>query len=144
MLCSQQCGKSLALRVSAALLLLVWVCSLSVCSTECLCHQGRSQSEHMDQADKGHSDDSDRSDHHDDSFCNSLRSTCLTSTAESLVKPDFVFFVLNSTSVAQGIDNSDAESPFSRQPPDRKWVFTPEVCLGPALRCHAPPFSSWV
>jgi hypothetical protein len=27
----------------------------------------------------------------------------------------------------------------SRQPPDRRWAFTPEVCLGPAFRSLAPP-----
>jgi hypothetical protein len=27
----------------------------------------------------------------------------------------------------------------ARQTKRREWVFTPEVCLGPAFRSHAPP-----
>jgi hypothetical protein len=98
----------------------------------------------VDKAKQDHSSDSDKSDHHDSSFCDSLHSTCLTSTTEKIVKPDFAAFIVSWFSAAAEIETCLPEAPASRQPPDRKWVFTPEVCLGPAFRCHAPPVSSLI
>jgi len=32
------------------------------------------------------------------------------------------------------------QAAFTLRVRSREWVFTPEVCLGPAFRSHAPPF----
>jgi hypothetical protein len=113
-----------------------------MCSTECLCLDDHCESEHADQANKGHPGDSDKSDHHDSSFCDSLHSTCLTSTTVEVAKPDFLICWQDFLSAAPGSDIPLAGAPILRQPPDRKWVFTPDVCLGPAFRCHGPPVSA--
>jgi hypothetical protein len=140
MICARQRGLRVMLRIGAALSLLFWVSALATCSTECLCSDEHSESENIDLAHNSHSHDSGKEDHHAGSFCDSLHSTCLPSTTVESVKPDFRVFTLNLLAAAPAIEIFCMEAPSSRQPPDAKWVFTPEVCLGPAFRSLAPPF----
>jgi hypothetical protein len=47
-------------------------------------------------------------------------------------------FIIASLVVAFETPNL-ADAILTRQAPPRDWVFTPEVCLGPAFRSLAPP-----
>ena len=132
-------------RICAALLALVWVAAFAICSTDGL--GGHSDSDHAARAAQtepahGHSD-SDKHDEHDDSFCVALHSVCLASASPTLTKPDFgLAFAQDFAFITHSIPLHAPETAIFRQPPEREWVFTPEVCLGPALRSHAPPFVS--
>ena len=131
------------LRMCAAVSLLFWLAAFSFCSTECLAQH--SDSDHVTQATTApdhHDSDSDHHDH-DDSFCVSLRSFAPASTVCELTKPNFALaFAINFPSLSHLVSVVEPEVPISRQPPDRAWLSTPEVCLGPALHSLAPPISS--
>lgn len=128
-------------RLVAAAMLLVWVTAVAACSTECSCAD--SDSDQMAPASladsHGHSHDTDRDCDHDDSLCTSLHSLTPVSTVTILARPDFGACPLAVLSPAQLIAVAPAETSISRQPPERDWVFTPEVCLGAAFRSLAPP-----
>ena len=128
------------LRSFAAVMLLVWVAAFMACSTKCFCAD--SDSEHAEQASaaNNHSPGSDKDCNHDDSFCTSLHSLTPVSTAAVLDKPDFgLAFTLDFLSTAQLVTVAQTETSVSREPPDRQFVFTPEVSLGAAFRSLAPP-----
>ena len=71
--------------------------------------------------------------------CVTLKSALVSSDATTLVQPDFQ---LLHTPAPLTLDMTAVEptASFSRQAKLRDWVFTPEVCLGPAFRSLAPPF----
>jgi hypothetical protein len=131
------------LRSLAAVMLLVWVATVTACTTECLCAD--SDSQHMGQMPTANSQShdshgSDKDCDHDDSFCTSLHSLTPVSTAAVLDKPDFgLAFTLDFLSTAQLVTVAQTETSVSRQPRPCEWVFTPEVCLGAAFRSLAPP-----
>ena len=130
------------LRIWAALSLLVWLAATGFCLTECAGEDSHSESAQMEQAAQSgsQSHDSDKHDSHDDSLCVSLHSVCPVSPNSILVKPDFsLAFTLNFLSTAHLETVAQAETFIFRQPPDRQFVFTPEVCLGAAFRSLAPP-----
>ena len=133
------------LRLCAAVSLVFWLAAFALCSTECLEHTD-SNSDHVAQAAANHGQhDSDKTDNHDDSFCISLHSFAPSSDQHVLVKPNFgLNFAHHFITAAQIIPVTEPEATTLRQPPDREWRFTPEVCLGPAFRSHAPPSSSLV
>ena len=83
--------------------------------------------------------DSDNHGGHDDSVCNSLKMVVHTANNNAVLKPAFGFWILSFVSSPQALTVAKIESPVSRQPPDREWLFTPAVYLGPAFRSHAPP-----
>jgi hypothetical protein len=133
-------------RIFAAGVLLVWLAAFTHCSTECLAgdSDSYSQAEHSHPAAEPstRSHDSDKHGSHDDSFCIALHSICPVSTDSVLAKPDFgLACPLNFVSTAQFAALTPPEALVSRQPPDREWVFTPEVSLGPAFRSLAPPLT---
>ena len=133
------------LRSLAAAMLLVWLAAWVFCSVDCC--GGDSDGPpgpHDEQADSSHHDhdqapDSDNHSGHDDSACNTLKTLVPTACNLVLVKPDFGCCILSFVSLPQALTAAQIETPVSRQPPDRERVFTPEVCLGPAFRSHAPP-----
>ena len=131
------------LRLLAAGTLLCWLGALALCSTECF--EGDSD-HHAGQKEiaSSHSDahptpDSENHSGHDDSVCDSLKTLVPTAHTDLLPKPDFGFCFLNFAAVPQALTVAECEAPVSRQPPDREFVFTPEVFLGPAFRSLAPP-----
>jgi hypothetical protein len=127
------------LRIYAAALLVVWLAAVGVCSTDCLGEDSHAEAAHMEKAatTSGQSHDSDS---HDDSLCVSMHSLCPAQANTILIKPDFgLAFTLDFVSTAQIVDVAAPETFVSRQPPDREFVFTPEVCLGAAFRSLAPP-----
>ena len=134
-------------RICAALLALGWVAALAICSSDCLGYHsdsGHATREAQTAPAHGHSD-SDRHHEHDDSFCAALDSVCLAAAGPALIKPEFgLAFIQVFVSRPPAIALYEPEAAISRQTPERAWVFTPEVCLGPALRSHAPPVISLI
>ena len=131
------------LRLLAATTLLCWLGALALCSTECF--EGDSD-HHAGQKEiaSSHSDahptpDSENHSGHDDSACVSLKTLVPTAHTDLLPKPDFGFCFLSFVPLPQTLTVAECEAPVSRQPPDREFVFTPEVFLGPAFRSLAPP-----
>jgi len=134
-----------AARFCAAMSLAGWLAALVFCSADCLIGDCQCQPGHDEQAtfshhDNDHTPDSDGQDGHHDSFCDSLKSVVHTTGRSVLSKSDFgVAFTLSFVAHSQALTIAEIEVPVSRQPPDRNWVFRPEVSLGPAFRAHAPP-----
>ncbi len=78
-------------------------------------------------------------DHDDNSFCLALHSLTPFFHVAVLEKPDFALaFNLDFISTALPVE-SPVGTFVLRQPPDREFVFTPEVSLGAAFRSLAPP-----
>ena len=131
------------LRLLAAATLLCWLGALALCSTECF--EGDTD-HHAGQKEiaSSHSDDhptpdSENHSGHDDSVCGSLKTLVPTAHNNVLPKPDFGFGFLSFVSLPQALTVAENKTLVSRQQPDREFVFTPEVCLGPAFRSLAPP-----
>ena len=72
--------------------------------------------------------------------CNTLKVLMAGSGAYTLAAPVLqpVAF-LAPPSLALSVPEVELDAAFLRQAYLRDWVFTPEVCLGPAFRSHAPP-----
>ncbi len=149
---SRQRKTSLAFRLCAVVSLLVWVAASGFCSVESLFgpaeHHAHGAAQHEHDAAPAsadsdhHSHDSDKSgDEH--SCCASLAAAVPSAQQTVLAKPDFGKLVsLSYLWLAQALAVVQPEAPISRQAQHREFIFTPEVCLGPAFRSHAPPFSS--
>jgi hypothetical protein len=95
-------------------------------------------------ASHSHSHDSDKSDgddgHDEDSCCSTLK--CVPQAAGSFILStlDFAKFAyFHFAFLSQTPALSEPENGPPRQASPRNWVFTPEVCLGPAFRSLAPP-----
>ena len=142
---SRRTSLSPLLASLAAATLLVWLAALVFCSADCFFGDSHCQpSHHEEQAVASHHEhdqtpDSDKHNERHDSACDSLKTLVPTAHSNVLPKPDFCFCVLGFVSPPQGLAVAQIETPISRQPPDRDWLFTPEVYLGPAFRSHAPP-----
>ena len=154
MICSQQRRLKPMFRIYAAVMVLVWVAASWFCSEEPLFVHPKSferdsdkTAHHQDEAvpsstDSDHSHDSDKHDDGEHSCCDSLKATPQFASSGIFTKPDFGKpFTLNPLWLIQALTFVQPEVSVSRQPPNREWVFTPEVCLGPAFRSHAPPFA---
>jgi hypothetical protein len=130
-------------RSLAAVTLLVWLSALVLCSVDCCVGDADCHSCHHDeQAAASHRDqapDSDNHDGHDDSACVTVKTLVPTANSLALIKPDFGFCTLSFILPLQVSTAAQIETSVSRQPPDREWLFTPLVCLGPAFRSLAPP-----
>ena len=133
------------LRSLAAATLLIWLAALVFCSFDCCVGISDCQSWHHDeQAAASHHDhdqapDSDNHSGDGDSICDSLKTVVHAANKNLLLKPDFGFSILSFFSPSQALTVAQIETPVSRQPPDREWLFTPAVYLGPAFRSLAPP-----
>lgn len=146
-----------ALRLWAALSVLVWIAALAQCAMEPLIgnfHSGANHhtastahDHHGDEAapahqETGHSHDSDPNGDHGDSCCTSLKAALSNTASFQLTHPDLgQLFALNSLWLTQALTPVESEISPPRQAKNREWVFTPEVCLGPAFRSHAPPLA---
>ena len=131
------------LRSFAAVTLLCWLGALALCSTEC-CEEDSAHHAGQKEIASSHADDhptpdSENHSGNDDSVCASLKTLIPTAHNNVLPKPDFGFCLLSFVSLPQALTVAGGEAPTSRQPPDREFVFTPLVCLGPAFRSLAPP-----
>ena len=129
------------LRWFAGATVLVWIVASGFCSVEHFFGHAESDAAPASET-ADHSHDSDKHDDSEHSCCDSLKATPQLGSSTVLNHPDFgkllsPDFLL----LAQVLTFVQPEAPISRQPPDRQWVFTPEVFLGPAFRSHAPPLA---
>ena len=137
-------------RGFAAATLLTWIGAQALCQTSCIiggCHdEGGDTSCHPVNVASPHHGDPDHGsqpcddDCCADASCLTLKSALIGNGALPLVTPQLL--LLHLVAPFMLVLDATANEPvafFSRQATPRKWVFTPEVCLGPALRSHAPP-----
>ena len=140
------------LRSFATGALLVWVAAQVLCFAHCNFGVGHGDFEeascHGSAPAPAHHDDGDSSspDHHESSAsatCSTLKSALVGGSATALVQPDFqLLYPLPPIALALVATAAEPTTSFTRQARTRDWVFTPEVCLGPAFRSLAPPFRS--
>ena len=138
------------LRSFAAEALLVWVAAQVFCFAHCNFGVGHGSSEqpscHASAPSQTHHEDGDSSGpaHHDASgsaACATLKSALVGSGSAALVQPDFrLLYTLAPVVLTFDMNVTEPTADFFRQAKAHDWVFTPEVCLGPAHRSHAPPY----
>ena len=119
----------LPLQLMALFCLLVWIASIAVCAADCV--GGQKQHDCCHKKSSGNP--------HDKPLC--LHSQTIASAPLSVQtsKPDFGIqpFLI---SQFQNLSSQLESEPVSfRQAVRSDFVFTPEVCLGPAFRSLAPP-----
>lgn len=134
------------MRFFAAVALVAWLGALWLCSSECAAEEPHSNPGHHEQAASsqhasGEPADSDGHEGHSDFFCDSVKSVFHARTGDLVPKPDFGPALILSIPAPVAPVPAESETPVSRQAKPWFWVFTPEVCLGPALRSHAPPLA---
>ena len=149
---SRQKTFSPLLRSFAAGALLVWVAAQVFCFAHCNFGVGHGSSEqpscHASAPSQGHHEDGDSSGpaHQDSSAsaaCSTLKSALVGSSSAALVQPDFhLLYALAPLALTLNVTVMEPTADLFRQAQAREWVFTPEVCLGPAHRSHAPPVLS--
>ncbi|HZM05501.1 MAG TPA: hypothetical protein VFC44_21075 [Candidatus Saccharimonadales bacterium] len=137
-------------RCFAAATLLTWIGAQALCQAHCLtegchdeggdasCHSVKVASSHHGNEDHGSQPcDDDRC---AGASCQILKSALIGHGTLPLVTPQLSLLHIVAPFMLM-LDATEIEPVafFSRQASPRKWVFTPEVCLGPALRSHAPP-----
>ena len=154
---------SLALRIIALGCVVLWLAGISTCSLEklfCVCNshgqttiahtdEGPSLGDHAAEGESktisshdahGHSHNSHKHESKEDSCCSTLKALVPTAKSypfsNSAFPPILCLLVLPETQVKSP---ALSENPSNRQAKGRDWVFTPEVCLGPAFRSLAPP-----
>ncbi|MEO8427329.1 MAG: hypothetical protein ABI651_09485 [Verrucomicrobiota bacterium] len=137
-------------RSLAAVTALAWVAALVLCTIYCSFGGGhcddKQASCHASTAAKEHHDgDSSEPTHHDSSTtasCLTLNTVLLNGGSPALVQPHLpVLYTLAPFALALDATATEPTASFSRQAKLRDWVFTPEVCLGPAFRSLAPPLA---
>ena len=136
------------LRGIAAATLFVWLGALALCQIEC-CSGDEDDSasadhHHADAAPHSHSHDQDHrnasGNQKESSFCLSLKFLLHNSPGLSLSKPaPQPLYELTFAPAAIEDTATLFIGLHFRQAKPGDWVFTPEVCLGPAFRSLAPP-----
>ena len=89
---------------------------------------------------EAHSHGSHKHDGKEGSCCSTLKAIVHTAKPIVLTKPAlpsvaFLCVLLEARIAARNAPGKASERP----PPSGEWVLTPEVCIGPANRAHAPP-----
>jgi hypothetical protein len=132
---------NLFLRFVASVMFFIWVAAVAACTMTCSCSDSERMAQTSTSANQApDSQGSDKDCDQHDSFCHSLHSLTPVSTATIFTKPDFGLpLTLNFLSISQFISIEQSETSVPRQPPDRQFVFIPEVSLGAAFRSLAPP-----
>jgi hypothetical protein len=159
----------LVLRITAAGCIGLWLLASSYCGIEHLlsddhhhagadasatfAHHDGDHSPEAEAAENAHGEGSDSPDsaaHHshdahphddgDDACCSTLMATAHFATPFVISKPLFqplglIFPVRQTLDLMLSAPKDELE----RQAKPREWVFTPQVCLGPAFRSLAPP-----
>jgi hypothetical protein len=144
---SHQTKRSPLFRSFAGVAVLVWIAAQVLCFVHCnfggghgngkraSCHAPALSQEHHDAPGPTHDDSSPTA------ACLTLKSALLGGSL-ALNAPELpVLYTLAPIAFALKIATTEPAASFSRQTWRRDWVFTPEVCLGPAHRNHAPPLS---
>ena len=103
-------------------------------------HPAAGESRTISHGAPGHSHGSHKHESKKDSCCSTLKSLVPAAKSYLFSKSAFppipCLWVLPETQVKSP---ALSENPSNRQAQGRDWVFTPEVCLGPAFRSLAPP-----
>jgi hypothetical protein len=136
-------------RWLAAVTLFVWLGAQALCQTQCLfeeCHSESTRADHhtaevasAHQTDEHASQPGNPQDD-TEAACLTLKSALTSGGTPALIAPQFpVLYTL--AALATELDVADVKQTASSSTQSRyyEWVFTPEVCLGPAFRSHAPP-----
>src|SRR6266540_4289306 len=138
-------------RSVAAATLCVWLAAQVLCAAQCDFGVCQGDEEHPachgpEPAQSHHDDGDSPAPAHNDS---STTATCLTlkdalvSGSGPVLVPAELHLLYTVPPLALDVTATEPASLHSRQAKSCDWVFTPEVCLGPAHRSHAPPFSSF-
>ena len=134
------------LRSLAALALLVFIVAQTMCFIHCHFGGGHGNSDaqpscHGSAQAKAAHDDHNAPAPAPTTTCSTLKTMLAGADAPTVIGPQLHTLYLLAP-VTLSLDATDAEptSVSSRQARTRDWVFTPEVCLGPAFRSLAPPF----
>jgi len=129
------------LRIVAAGCIVLWSLAASRCSIEHLCCCDRHDAEAAEHAHD--SEEPSHDSHHHDGGENSC---CSTLVATAQIAQPFIFakpiLLLNFPCTFLPVHNPMLAAPENMpecQANRRDWVFTPEVCLGPAHSSLAPP-----
>jgi len=136
-------------RSLAAVALLVWLAAQVVCAAHCnfgLCHADAEHASCHDSAqtqphhDKGGSPAPAHDGSSTTAACLTLKSALVSDSGPALVSPQpHLVYTLTPLVLTLELNVSEPATCSRRQAQLRDWVFTPEVCLGPAHRSHAPP-----
>jgi hypothetical protein len=102
-------------------------------------HSHNAEAHHSQDA-EGDSHDSHKHESKEDSCCSTLKAVVPTAKAivfdkQAFHPTPFLCVLLETHAASLAL----SENPPNRQAKPRDWVFTPEVCLGPAHRSLAPP-----
>lgn len=140
------------LRSLAGVTALVWIAAQVLCFVHCnfggghgddlqpSCHGIASPPAHHDDGDSSGSSHNHSS---GDVSCVTLKTALVNGSSLALTAPQLpVLYTLAPFALAFDATATEWAAPFTRQAGRDDWVFTPEVCLGPAFRSHAPPFLS--
>jgi hypothetical protein len=134
-------------RVRAALALVVFMAAQTLCFVHCNFGGGHGNSAplscHGAGAKAGHDEEDGSSSPSVPSpttSCITLKTLLLGGDAPTLAAPAIhVLYSLTSFALAPDMTAPEPKVSFFGLANLRAWVFTPEVCLGPAHRSHAPP-----
>ena len=141
-------------RWFAAMTLLVWIGAQALCQSHCLLEACGNESDAVDHHATDHATDVSKSHHGDEhssppgdqdnsgesSACQTLKTALTGSGSPPLVATHFpLLYALAPVALPLDATATEPLASFSRQARLREWVFTPEVCLGPAFHSHAPP-----
>ena len=144
-------------RAFAAVTLLAWVaaqilctahCSFGICSGEgqASCHKSALQSHHHEPPEveahhhANHSGEPPASSDMPSSVCLALKSALVNSASLKVTYfQSQAFFTVWPVLLATDVKTFEQSAQILRQVKRAIWVFTPEVCLGPAFRGLAPP-----
>jgi hypothetical protein len=133
------------LRAFALACLPIWLGAIFLCSSHCAdAGVPDSHGGHHDAVASHHNQSpAPDTDHHEDdhsSFCDSLNTITLSSGELAIVKPHFALAFVSIVLLPSPALAVDCEKTLALcQPKPADFVFTPEVCLGPAFRSLAPP-----
>jgi hypothetical protein len=134
-----------AMRVIAAVVLVCWSVALAICWHHCAtgaCNSNGKTAKNAQPSCHAHSGDSES----DGSQPNTAQNSCFAKKPfsgkldlASVSAPTLHLAYANALLVVEYELPNPNEAVLSRQSRSREWVFTPEVCLGPAFRSLAPP-----
>lgn len=132
----------LTTRLCAVLALVIWIAASGFCSIEQLIshhHGGESQMADSRQHGGHHSHNSHKEKDGKEVCCESLVTVLPSSIEFSFPRLAYPNFASLDFFAPCPSENAQRQLHILRQPPERKLTFTPELCLGPALRSLAPP-----
>ena len=137
-------------QATAIAALLGWMGGLALCSADpwlCQCAPDQTHEEHGHSPTTAESHQHGENDNHtpnkaphENGFCSSLKAAYFSAGQSFELKPQLVCVGLFSSLFLLPESFTDSSKSVSiRQFKRAIWVFTPEVCLGPAFRSLAPP-----